>query len=242
MSSTQNSNEPQIQVPSNSDNKNNHSEQTMSIEEEEDKSVLQTVAQIDDLKDENKNPNLIVNHFDVEDNTSIRQNSNSYLIKFRKLKSQGKNRFEDIKMKASAIKHRFVSNQYFMLVMIILAEGLGIGIGFGLRQTRMSDQAKVCFGFPGELFVRALKFVTLPLYFCKLVTGVINLKRIKRKKMAFQTVMFFSISLILSISVGFLLAFTIKPGSINRKINITFLNPFPNQLLTTSDTILDIFR
>jgi len=240
MLSAQNSNEPQIQVSSNSDDIKNHSEQTMCIEE--DKSVIKTEAQSDDIKNENTKQNLVISHFEVEDNTSTRQNSKFYLIKFRYFKSQVKNRFEDIKMKTSAIKHRFVSNQYFMLIMIILAAGLGIGMGFGLRQTRMSDQAKVYFGFPGELFVRALKFITLPLYFCKLVTGVVNLKRIKRKKMAFQTVILFSISLITSIMVGFLLALTIKPGSINKKINITFMDPFPNNLLTTSDTILDIFR
>lgn len=108
----------------------------------------------------------------------------------------------------------------------------------------MSEETKKYFGFPGELFVRVLQFITLPLYFCKLITGIVDLKKIttKRKRIAFQIVLFFSVSLIVSVLIGFLLVLTIKPGNRNGNLKLNYSNPFPNQVLTTSDTILDTFR
>ncbi len=178
------------------------------------------------------------------DDSSNQKFSNSGLAKFRNLKQikvVGK-QLKNTKMKILEIKRKVLANKYFMIVMILIAVGLGIGLGFGLRPTEMSDQTKVYFGFPGELFLRVLRFITLPLYFCKLVTGIITLKRLKRKKMATQAVIFYSSSLSVSIMIGFLMVLTIKPGSRDRNMNIKYKSPLTNDLLTTSDTILDIFR
>jgi len=55
-----------------------------------------------------------------------------------------------------------------MLILIIISAALGIGISLLLKTyTSLSYDAKIYFAFPGELFVRALKFISLPLVFFK---------------------------------------------------------------------------
>jgi len=60
-----------------------------------------------------------------------------------------------------------------MLILINISAALGIGISILLKTyTSLSYDAKIYFAFPGELFVRALKFISLPLVFFNLITGM----------------------------------------------------------------------
>lgn len=107
-----------------------------------------------------------------------------------------------------------------MLILITISAAIGIGLGFILRSCNFSSNTIMYFGFPGELFVRALKFITLPLIFCNLIAGVSGLVN-KTKKVAITTVLFIFFSIFSSIAVGFLLVLTIKPG---KKISFYFFN------------------
>ncbi len=242
MASSNTLHEPQTQSSFSKIQTENQNEQPILSEIEETSNFQNEVHTNDTNESVVEKPNI--DRFDFDD-SSKKNFSNSSLAKFRNLKLIVKlvgKQLKDIKIEILEIKRRVVANKYFMLIMIVVAVSLGIGLGFGLRPTEMSDQTKVYFGFPGELFLRVLRFITLPLYFCKLVTGIITLKRLKRKNMATQAVIFYSSSLSVSIMIGFLLVLTIKPGSRDRNINIKYKSPLTNDLLTTSDTILDIFR
>ena len=107
------------------------------------------------------------------------------------------------------IKKAFIKN--LMLLFIIAAAVLGIGLGFILRPLNLSSESIIYFGFPGELFIRALRFITLPLFFCNLITGMSGLVY-KTKRITLHAFLLYIGSLLSSLIIGFLLVLTIKPG------------------------------
>lgn len=112
------------------------------------------------------------------------------------------------------LRIRIIVMQNLMMFLIIIAAALGLGIGFALRSANLSKEDKSYFGFPGELFVRALRFITLPLFFFNLITGMSSLqtRAANIKKISFHTFGFYLVSLSFSLMIGFLLVLTIKPG------------------------------
>ncbi len=132
-----------------------------------------------------------------------------------------------------------------MTILIIIAACLGIGLSFILRGYAIltSDQ-KLYFALPGELFMRALRFVSLPLIVCNLITGISGLTH-KSRLIALRALIFYSVSLLSSLALGFLIALTVQPGS-RVSVNTDDLQQFNSDSLETpvsiSDTILDIFR
>lgn len=194
--------------------------------------------------------------FETADNTSVHneidvknsslENSDQKLNAIKSISSKKgvKNNYKSLRMKAYRLKQRLVSKKYFMLMTIFLSVVIGISVGFGLRPANVSAQAKTYIGFPGEMFLRSLQFIALPLYFFKLVCGIIDLKKVSsnRKRIAFQIILFYLASLISSLLIALMLVLTIKPGSRINNLNLTQSNPFSNQILTTSDTILDTIR
>ena len=112
------------------------------------------------------------------------------------------------------LRIRIIVMQNLMMFLIIIAAALGLGIGFALRSANLSKEDKSYFGFPGELFVRALRFITLPLFFFNLITGMSSLqtRAANIKKISLHTFGFYLVSLSFSLMIGFLLVLTIKPG------------------------------
>jgi solute carrier family 1 (glutamate transporter), member 7 len=129
-----------------------------------------------------------------------------------------------------------------MLILINISAALGIGISILLKTyTSLSYDAKIYFAFPGELFVRALKFISLPLVFFNLITGMSGLTN-KSKKIGLYALMFYSLSLGSSLLVGFLIVLTIQPGYRSSSISNIVKQNTITQSSTISDTILDILR
>ena len=149
---------------------------------------------------------------------------------------------EKLKRKLNYLKIVVINN--LMLILIILSAALGICVSIFLKlYTNLSYDAKIYFAFPGELFVRALKFISLPLVFINLITGMSGLVG-NTKKIGLYAFMFYSLSMISSLLVGFLIVLTIQPGYRSNSIaNIDNKNPFvKTQSSTISNIILDVFR
>lgn len=59
-----------------------------------------------------------------------------------------------------------------LLISTIISVGLGVGLGFLLREVANLNKAEIKYvGFPGEMFLRALKLIILPLISSSLITG-----------------------------------------------------------------------
>jgi solute carrier family 1 (glutamate transporter) protein 7 len=129
-----------------------------------------------------------------------------------------------------------------MLILIYISAALGIGISILLKTyTSLSYDAKIYFAFPGELFFRALKFISLPLVFVNLIIGMSGLVN-KSKKIGLYALRFYSLSLVSSLLVGFLIVLTIQPGYRSSSISNIVKHNTLTQPSTISDTILDILR
>lgn len=63
-----------------------------------------------------------------------------------------------------------------LLILTIVSVTFGIGLGFLLRATtNIGPQYIPYFGYPGELFLRGLKFIILPLISSSLICGISGL-------------------------------------------------------------------
>lgn len=72
------------------------------------------------------------------------------------------------------LKKNAVEN--ILLIMTIIAVAFGVGLGFLFREVLTLNKAEIkYFGFPGEMFLRGLKFIILPLISSSLITGLFNL-------------------------------------------------------------------
>ena len=63
-----------------------------------------------------------------------------------------------------------------LLVCTVFSVVVGVALGFILRKyTKLNGAEKQYVGFPGELFIRMLKFIILPLIASSLISGITKL-------------------------------------------------------------------
>lgn len=64
--------------------------------------------------------------------------------------------------------------QNALVVLTIAGVVIGVVLGIALRESPLSRIEIAYFSFPGELLLRMLKMIILPLIICSLITGVLN--------------------------------------------------------------------
>uniref|UniRef100_A0AAY4DXU8 Amino acid transporter n=1 Tax=Denticeps clupeoides TaxID=299321 RepID=A0AAY4DXU8_9TELE len=117
----------------------------------------------------------------------------------------------------------------------------GIGLGVLVREyASLSNLDKQYFGFPGELLMRMLKLVILPLIISSMITGVAALDSEVSGRIGLRAVVYYFSTTIIAVVLGILLVTTIKPGVSQSADNIDREGTTPN--VTTVDTLLDLVR
>lgn len=180
-------------------------------------------------------------------NNQVKQNSNDLVLDSKINFKKKTNPTLKFTIFFHRLKTIFLNN--LMTILIISSAGLGVGIGFVLRtHASLTNHQKVFFAFPGELFLRTLTFISLPLIVCNLITGISGLAH-KAKRIALRAIIFYTVSKFSAIAVAILIAITVRPGY---QVNISkgnlekFENGFKqtgfNDPVDTSYTILDIIR
>jgi len=101
------------------------------------------------------------------------------------------------------------------LLIILTFSGVlgGFLLGLSLRPLSLGPQTILLLSYPGELFMRLLKLMILPLVISSLVTGSASLNAKINGKMALRTIVFFLVTSLLSAVVGLVLVLAIHPGS-----------------------------
>ncbi|XP_073498225.1 neutral amino acid transporter B(0) [Phyllobates terribilis] len=99
------------------------------------------------------------------------------------------------------------------LVLLTVAGVLaGAALGMGVRQLEL-DAAQISrFSFPGELLLRLLKMIILPLVVCSLVSGAASLQPSALGKLGGWALLFFLVTTLLASGLGVCLALLIRPG------------------------------
>uniref|UniRef100_A0A182PMD7 Amino acid transporter n=1 Tax=Anopheles epiroticus TaxID=199890 RepID=A0A182PMD7_9DIPT len=90
---------------------------------------------------------------------------------------------------------------------------LGVIIGFTFRPLGLSSDSLMLIAYPGELFMRVLKLMILPLVIASLISGSSSLNAKLNGKIALRTFVYFLITSLLNAVLGTTLALIIHPGN-----------------------------
>uniref|UniRef100_UPI00358EB2DF neutral amino acid transporter A-like n=1 Tax=Myxine glutinosa TaxID=7769 RepID=UPI00358EB2DF len=131
------------------------------------------------------------------------------------------------------------------LLVILTVSGviLGVILGVSVRSTtELSLTSKLYFAFPGELLIRMLKMVIIPLVVCSLVCGAASLDTRALGRLGVVAIGYFLGTTLMASSIGMVLAFAIKPG-LGGADNVNDL--FDDQVIEpkeVTDSFLDLAR
>ena len=130
-------------------------------------------------------------------------------------------------------------------LLTIVAVVLAIGVGVALRSSgsKWTERQIAYLGFPGELFLRALKALIIPLIVSSLVSALGSLDSRFAGRVGSRAVIYYLITTALAIGLGILLVLTIRPGAKQLTSSGNDTNADAASSLTSStDTILDLIR
>ncbi|XP_019410876.1 PREDICTED: excitatory amino acid transporter 3 [Crocodylus porosus] len=135
---------------------------------------------------------------------------------------------------------RFLRNNW-LLLSTILAVVLGIGVGLLVREYgKLSSLDKFYFSFPGEVLMRMLKLIILPLIISSMITGVAALDSSVSGKIGLRAVVYYFCTTVIAVILGIVLVVTIKPGVSQKADDIDRMGSTPE--VTTVDAMLDLIR
>jgi len=89
----------------------------------------------------------------------------------------------------------------------------GFILGICLRSFDLSAEVILLIAYPGELFMRLLKLMILPLIIASLITGAASLNAKMNGMIALRTIVYFILTSLLSACVGLVLVLAVHPGN-----------------------------
>ncbi|XP_033029678.1 excitatory amino acid transporter 3-like [Lacerta agilis] len=128
-----------------------------------------------------------------------------------------------------------------LLMATIVAVVLGIGLGVTVREYgNLSNLDKYYFAFPGEILMRMLKLIILPLIISSMITGVAALDSGVSGKIGLRAIVYYFFTTALAVILGIVLVVAIKPGVSQNAADIDRMGSTP--VVSTVDAMLDLIR
>lgn len=105
------------------------------------------------------------------------------------------------------------------LLVILTVAGviIGVFIGLGVRNAELTRTQIIYIGFPGEILIRLLKMIIIPLVVCSLVSGAASIDPKALGKLGGWAMLFFLVTTLIASSIGVVMAFIVNPGSVATK-------------------------
>lgn len=147
------------------------------------------------------------------------------------------------------MKHTKYANCLRTNLLTILTVGgviSGIALGFILRETsnaRWTSREVMYLNFVGDLFLRILKALILPLITSSLIAAIGSLDLSLSRKIGIRAIVYYMVTTVMAVILGIILVLVIKPGKhaeeseTENKIDIG-----TTRNITTPDTLLDLVR
>lgn len=126
-----------------------------------------------------------------------------------------------------------------LLTLSVLAVITGCVVGYTLRSFNLSSQAKTYFSFPGELLMRMLKMLILPLITSSLMSGLASMDTKASGRMGLLTITYYLWTTFIAVIVGIVLVLIIHPGNGTEKEGHTGTT---GPVMTSADALLDLIR
>ncbi|CAK8683923.1 unnamed protein product [Clavelina lepadiformis] len=133
-----------------------------------------------------------------------------------------------------------IKKETLLVVLTVAGVCLGLLIGSLLRLTKPSDTAVLLITFPGEILMRMLKMLIIPIIITSVITGLANLDMKKSGKMGAHAAAYYLSTTTLAVILGMLLVSAIQPG--NPRIRQTHSVGEAQKTVSTLDTFLDLIR
>ena len=124
-----------------------------------------------------------------------------------------------------------------LLVMTFSSVVLGFILGLSLRPIHPSEQTITLINYPGELFMRLLKLMILPLVIASLITGCASLNAKMSGMIAVRTIAYFLLTSLLAAILGLTLVVVIHPGNADIKSTLGHGKSLVRLDLSLSDCI-----
>ncbi|KAG8455194.1 hypothetical protein GDO86_001404 [Hymenochirus boettgeri] len=144
------------------------------------------------------------------------------------------------KLKRSCNCKRILRDNW-LLIATVVSVVLGIGLGVLVREHgNLSNLDKIYFSFPGEILMRMLKLIILPLIVSSMITGVAALDSNVSGKIGLRAIVYYFCTTVIAVILGIVLVVTIKPGVSQSADDIDRTGSTPE--VTTVDALLDLVR
>lgn len=145
---------------------------------------------------------------------------------------------------SKAALRRFL-NQNLLITLTIGGVIIGIALGLGLRNIgehgRTWTQRNVMYvNFVGDLFLRVIKAIILPLIVTSLISAVGSLETSLSKKIGGMAIVYYITTTVIAVLEGVALVITIQPGVRSGDDQLSENGSKAN--ITTADTLLDLIR
>ncbi|XP_010121351.1 PREDICTED: excitatory amino acid transporter 1, partial [Chlamydotis macqueenii] len=135
------------------------------------------------------------------------------------------------------VKSYLLRNAFVLFTVVAVI--LGVILGFSLRSYKMSYREVKYFSFPGELLMRMLQMLVLPLIVSSLVTGIAALDSKASGKMGVRAVVYYMSTTIIAVLIGIIIVVIIHPGK-GTKENMHREGKIVQ--VTAADAFLDLIR
>ncbi|XP_073673722.1 neutral amino acid transporter B(0) [Garra rufa] len=153
----------------------------------------------------------------------------------------GEHKRSEPETKGQKFKRLVMAN--LLVILTVSAVIVGVFIGLGVRSAGLSRTQIIYFGFPGELLIRLLKMIIIPLVVCSLVSGAASLDPKALGKLGGWAMLFFLVTTLIASAIGVIMAFIIQPGSSEGKKLSAFTDdsaiPESKEVI---DSFLDLIR
>lgn len=147
------------------------------------------------------------------------------------------------KMRKIAGKILSLTRANLLLILIVIGVLAGVVVGIAAREAHPSDTAILLIAFPGDIFLRSLKMLILPLIVFSLIAGLGSLNVRTAGTLGGFTLLYYAVTTTLAVAVGLVLVITIHPGnSDSLAVGCTNQSNTPVNNLETLDSFLDLVR
>lgn len=133
-----------------------------------------------------------------------------------------------------------IIRQNLLVVLTLLGAAAGFIIGFAVRQYRSSDSAILWIGMLGELYVRMLKMMIVPLVICSVISGTAKMDPRSNGKVSGISLAYIMITNFIPAILASILCLIIKPGA-GIKGGKDLLK-FQTDVMETEDIFADLLR
>lgn len=144
--------------------------------------------------------------------------------------------------KKKGLNKTLKENLLAILTVVGVLAGVALGFGLRSRESDWKEREVMYVKFIGELFLRMLKALILPLIVSSLIAAVGGLDISLSGKIGGRAIAYYAITTVLAIVLGIVLVVLIRPGDGQTDIGLGDISDEAKRNATTADTIMDLVR